>query len=84
MPILVVYYPLMMYGVDRAKVGRLPPFTVWLANTVLAIWGIWLLPRLSLLIARPMAERRMEHGFTAVDRQKNPRELDRRSQRASS
>jgi lipopolysaccharide export system permease protein len=45
MPILVVYYPLMMYGVDRAKVGALPPFTVWLANTVLAIWGVWLLRR---------------------------------------
>ena len=45
MPILVVYYPLMMYGVDRAKVGALPPFTVWLANAVLAIWGVWLLRR---------------------------------------
>ena len=45
MPILVIYYPLMMYGVDRAKVGALPPFTVWLANAVLAVWGLWLLRR---------------------------------------
>jgi lipopolysaccharide export system permease protein len=45
MPILVIYYPLMMYGVDRAKVGALPPVTVWLANSVLALWGVWLLRR---------------------------------------
>jgi lipopolysaccharide export system permease protein len=45
MPILVVYYPLMMTGVNHAKVGTLPPCTVWLANAVLGIWGVWLLRR---------------------------------------
>jgi len=35
LPILVVYYPLLVFGVDQAKVGRVPPSTVWLGNVVL-------------------------------------------------
>ncbi len=45
LPILVIYYPLMMFAVDRAKAGALPPATVWLGNIVLAIWGLWLFRR---------------------------------------
>ncbi len=44
-PILLVYYPLLAFGVDRAKAGEITPYAVWLANIVLALWGIWLLRR---------------------------------------
>jgi lipopolysaccharide export system permease protein len=43
LPILVIYYPLLAFGVDRAKCGALPPFTVWLGNAVLLLAGAWLL-----------------------------------------
>jgi lipopolysaccharide export system permease protein len=42
-PILIVYYPLLMYGMGRAKVGALPPYSVWSGNLVLGLIGIWLL-----------------------------------------
>ncbi len=45
LPILVVYYPLLAYGVDRAKSGDLPPYSVWLGNVILAIAGLWMLRR---------------------------------------
>lgn len=45
LPILVVYYPLMLGGVDGAKNGTLPPYGVWLGNLLLTIWGVWLLRR---------------------------------------
>lgn len=44
-PILVVYYPLMLFGLDRSKAGALPPMTVWAANLLLVLWGLWLLRR---------------------------------------
>jgi lipopolysaccharide export system permease protein len=43
--ILLVYYPLLMAGVDFAKQGIVPPQTVWLGNLVLAVWGVWLVRR---------------------------------------
>jgi len=43
--ILIVYYPLLAYGVDLAKRGDLPPFAVWLGNVILIAWGAWLLRR---------------------------------------
>jgi lipopolysaccharide export system permease protein len=45
LPILVVYYPLFMLGVDGAKDGRLPPAAAWLGNLLIAVWGWWLLRR---------------------------------------
>ena len=42
-PILLVYYPLLMFGVDKAKAGDIPPQAVWLANGVMLAWGLWLL-----------------------------------------
>ena len=45
LPILLVYYPLLMYGVDRAKVGDLPPYAVWLGNVILLAAGLWLIRR---------------------------------------
>ena len=43
LPILIVYYPLLMLAVDRAKDGALPPYTVWLGNFILFGIGIWFL-----------------------------------------
>jgi len=43
LPILLVYYPFLMYGVDRAKSGAFPPFAVWGGNVVLAGAGLWLM-----------------------------------------
>ncbi|MBX9792016.1 MAG: LptF/LptG family permease [Pirellulales bacterium] len=41
LPILVVYYPLLAVGVDGAKNGTLPPYSVWLGNVVFGAVGIW-------------------------------------------
>jgi lipopolysaccharide export system permease protein len=45
LPILLVYYPLLMYGLDRAKVGELPPYSVWLGNVVLMVAGCLMVRR---------------------------------------
>ena len=45
MPILLIYYPIMMYGVDRAKEGALPQYAVWLGNAICLVWGAWLMRR---------------------------------------
>ncbi len=39
LPILTLYYPLMIYGVDGAKGGTIPPWSVWAGNAILAICG---------------------------------------------
>jgi lipopolysaccharide export system permease protein len=41
-PILLFYYPLMQFGLDSAKDGSLPPYSVWLGNSLLAVAGLWL------------------------------------------
>ena len=43
MPILLVYYPLLEIGVDRAKSGALPQYSVWLGNLACLVWGWWLM-----------------------------------------
>jgi lipopolysaccharide export system permease protein len=45
LPILLVYYPAMMYGVDRAKEGALPQYAVWTGNVICCACGVWLLRR---------------------------------------
>ena len=45
LPILIVYYPLLAFGVDGAKNGALPPYAVWLGNLLLALWGAVLMRR---------------------------------------
>lgn len=42
-PILILYYPLLAHSLDRSKAGAYPPVTVWLANIVLVLWGLWVL-----------------------------------------
>jgi lipopolysaccharide export system permease protein len=45
LPILIVYYPLLIWGVDRSKAGAITPYAVWSANVVLIAWGLLLLRR---------------------------------------
>jgi lipopolysaccharide export system permease protein len=45
LPILIVYYPLFILGVDQAKDGAVPPVAVWLGNVLVVVWGCWLLRR---------------------------------------
>jgi lipopolysaccharide export system permease protein len=45
LPILIVYYPVFMLGVSRAKAGAVPPVAVWAANLLIVLWGWWLLRR---------------------------------------
>jgi lipopolysaccharide export system permease protein len=45
LPILIVYYPLLVVGIDGAKDGRLPPWSVWAGNVLLLLWGAYLLRR---------------------------------------
>ncbi len=42
LPILLIYYPLLIVGVDQAKLGTLPPWSVWTGNVILVLIGIWL------------------------------------------
>ena len=39
MPILIVYYPLLVLGVNGAKDGYLPPWSVWAGNLLMLAWG---------------------------------------------
>lgn len=45
LPILLIYYPLLAFGVDRCKDGVMPPYTVWLGNLVLCAMGAWIMRR---------------------------------------
>jgi lipopolysaccharide export system permease protein len=44
-PILVVYYPLFVFSLERAKSGGLPGFSVWLGNAAMVVCGCWLMRR---------------------------------------
>ncbi len=41
-PILLIYYPLFEFGLSGAKDGNLPPYAVWLSNSLLGLLGIYL------------------------------------------
>jgi lipopolysaccharide export system permease protein len=43
LPILIIYYPLLVVGVDQAKNGAWPPYSVWLGNVVFIGLAVWLL-----------------------------------------
>jgi len=43
LPILLIYYPLLVVGLDQAKSGAWPPQSVWIGNAMLVVWGVWLL-----------------------------------------
>ena len=42
-PILLAYYPLLMFGVGQAKSGNMPPYIVWLGNVVMILIGLYLI-----------------------------------------
>ena len=46
LPILILYYPCLMFGVNRAKEGSLPPSFVWVGNVCLAIVGYWFIKQI--------------------------------------
>ncbi|MCG8586192.1 MAG: LptF/LptG family permease, partial [Pirellulales bacterium] len=46
LPILVIYYPLLAYGLGQAKGGDLPAYSVWLGNVILVIAGYWTLRKI--------------------------------------
>jgi lipopolysaccharide export system permease protein len=43
LPILAVYYPLLMIGEDLSTSGALPPISFWMGNVILAIPAVFLL-----------------------------------------
>lgn len=45
LPILIVYYPLLAFGIDAAKRGALWPEVVWTGNLVVGSCGAWLIRR---------------------------------------
>lgn len=45
-PILLLYYPLLMFGMQGAKKGTLIPEFVWIANICIGIVGLWFLRRI--------------------------------------
>ncbi|SMP65512.1 lipopolysaccharide export system permease protein [Neorhodopirellula lusitana] len=45
LPIILIYYPLYLFGLDEAKNGDLPPYGVWAGNVVLAGIGSILMVR---------------------------------------
>ncbi len=42
LPVLLLYYPLLIFSIDQAKSGRIPGETVWLGNVIMLGVG-WLL-----------------------------------------
>lgn len=46
LPILIIYYPLLMAGLRGAKSGALPPSFCWVGNAVLAAAGLWFLKKI--------------------------------------
>jgi lipopolysaccharide export system permease protein len=47
LPIVLVYYPLMMFGINMGKRGQLDPtYSLWMGNALLGIVGLTLLSRL--------------------------------------
>jgi len=45
LPILIIYYPLIVFSVNGSKHGTLPPWSVWGGNALLGLWGAWLMRR---------------------------------------
>ncbi len=45
LPILAIYYPLFMFGLNGAKLGELPPYGAWLGNVACMSIGAFLIWR---------------------------------------
>jgi lipopolysaccharide export system permease protein len=48
LPILIAYYPLLMFGITQTKTGNLAPIFVWTGNVVMLAVGWWMLRRMAL------------------------------------
>ncbi|MCL2347786.1 MAG: LptF/LptG family permease [Planctomycetaceae bacterium] len=46
LPILIIYYPFLMYGITSAKNGTLPPAIVWVGNICLGAIGYGILKQI--------------------------------------
>jgi len=46
LPILLLYYPLLILGVEQAKKGAVPPTSVWLAKNAIGLVGVWFLRKI--------------------------------------
>lgn len=47
LPIIGLYYPLMLLGINMGKEGTLPPYqALWISNLVLALLAGWVYPRI--------------------------------------
>lgn len=46
LPVLVVYYPLFMFGLEGAKSGAVSPIFAWTGNVALGIVGCWFLKKI--------------------------------------
>ena len=46
LPILAIYYPLLIAGVNGAKSGTFPPSFVWIGNLCLGIIGYWFIKQI--------------------------------------
>ena len=42
-PVLICYFPLLAWGLEKAKSGELPPYVVWAGNFLWLFAGWWLL-----------------------------------------
>ncbi|MBK95466.1 MAG: permease [Planctomycetaceae bacterium] len=45
-PIVLFYYPVFQFGVNKAKAGELPPYSVWMGNVFFFVVGLLLIQRL--------------------------------------
>lgn len=45
-PVLIAYYPLLMFGLSKAKSGEMPPQVVWMGNAVMICIGLWLIMKI--------------------------------------
>jgi lipopolysaccharide export system permease protein len=45
-PILLLYYPLLMFGLQKAKHGYLPANSVWIANFCIVLVGVWFMRKI--------------------------------------
>ena len=43
LPVVVVYYPFLMLGLNQAKAGELPSYTVWVGNVTFFLAGLHLM-----------------------------------------
>jgi len=47
LPIIGLYYPLMLLGINMGKEGTMPPYqSLWISNVVLALLAGWVYPRI--------------------------------------